>query len=879
MDEYFLSGVGKIWKVKDYPADVVKNKKIKQIVASVSSHLTSESPRSVLISGAKGVGKSTLIQMISRELKARKWSVFVAKASDLMAGQRYIGDLEQNVKQVIEALTDEKKAIWVVPNFEDLYYGGQHQYSRTGILDYIWPYVESGELKVVGEIDSSSLERLVQVKPQVATAFELIRIEASSRDFTLQLAKEWARSYANEKRCEELTDEDLVEVYEMCNQYLTQKENPGGMMDLLRQSAKLTLAKGGEEAKMRLSDIMDSLSSITGLPGSILNDDEKLQMDTLTSYFTERVVGQEDAVETMVERIAMIKAGLTDPGKPAGVFLFVGPTGTGKTEIAKSLAEYLFGSKDRLLRLDMSEFQTYDSTLKILGGNDQADGGALTDNIRKNPFSVVLLDEFEKAHVNIWDLFLQVFDDGRLTDMRGSVADFRHCIIILTSNLGASIPQGSRIGFGDSGDEPIDRNVMKAIEQTFRPEFVNRLDKIVVFKPLTRSVSKRILKGELKKVLKRRGLRRRGWELDFEDSALEFLLDKGFSSTLGARPLKRAVESYLLAPLAKTIVNHSFPKGNQFLLVSAGKNKLKVDFIDPDEPEFTWEQKQKIVASQKEKSLEAELKDVILDPKGILAEFKLIEKKLKELNRLIDETRLEASKDGFMSLMGQPDFWEKEERYEVLSKVELIDSVLSATETARSLFDRLHDPQKERLSYDARLLRKLAQRIFLLLHAMEAYGQQVPQDAFLKLQFEAAHAEQGAQMETMYRSWARLRGMKLEEINRWQEAGEHFLAISITGFGAYQLLLPEMGHHVFEESTEEGKSVKGKVKVLVIPMQQEDHRLKNMSTVLARFQPYEQQKNVRRYRFGKSPLVRDLKAGWQTGKLDRVLGGDFDLFG
>ena len=879
MDEDYLHGPGKAWTTKDMPTDIIVNETIQEIVDSISSILTSSSPKSILITGDKGVGKSTLIQLVSKGLKVQGWSIFSATAGDIMAGQRYIGDLEQNIQNFLSQLTSRKNNLWIVPRFQELYYGGRHEYSPVSILDQVLPFADTGELKIMGEIDSNSLEKVIQYRPQVLSSFEITRVSAADREFTLELAADWIKADTDQALWKDFSKDDLDEVYHLAAHYLRYMENPGCLVDLLKQTKKLFQSKGEISKSILLPNVIDSLANITGMPKGILDDREKLDLEHLRKHFSDKVIGQEEAINVMIERIAMIKAGLTDPSKPAGVFLFVGPTGTGKTEIAKAMAEYLFGSADKLIRQDMSEFQTAESTYKILGDtSDVAENSALVNTIRKKPFSIVLLDEFEKAHPNVWDLFLQVFDDGRLTDQRGSVADFRHSIIVLTSNLGAGLPANSRIGFNSPGDD-INSNVLKSIHQTFRPEFVNRIDRIVVFNPLTKSIAKKILKNELKKILQRRGLRRKAWELDFEDSALEFLLDKGFSKTLGARPLKRSIEKYLLAPLALTIVNHDFPRGNQFLLVSPGKEKLKVDFIDPDEPQYSWDQKKQILENQEIKSGKLDLKDIISDANGLLSEFRVIQKALETLKRQIDENDLGGQKSELMIQMSDPGFWPGPGRFEVLSEVEFLDRFESALESAEKLFERLDSPGKERLSYDAKLLARLAQRIFLLKIALKAYLDGQPQDAILQITYTASDEPFGRRIEKMYVSWSKARGMKMEKVHETNDGEDHSMVFSVLGFGAYSLLIKENGYHVLEFTVDNTSKIKkSKVKVSVIPMELPDYRSIDVLSFEKRVSALPNATNVRKFKEGKSSFVKDLGSHWQSGKVNYVLEGNFDLF-
>lgn len=880
MDKAFLKTVGRFWSARDLPENTVRMNEINEIVSSVKSYLNRSKPKSVLITGERGVGKSGVINLVASEFHNLKWPVFIATAGNLIAGQRYIGDVEKNTQLVLEQLSGVEHSLWIIPRFYDLYHAGLHEYSTSSTLDYILPYAETGKVRIIGEIDPRSFEKLARFKPEIMNVFDIIKIEASSKEFTLKFAGEWMKKDRTRSIWSGITAGELQETYNLARHYFSFKENPGGLIDLLKH-AKSTLESESSKYKQVTPEvIIESLVRLTGLPRAILDDREKLKLDELRSFFSNRVIGQEEAVNTLVERIAMIKAGLTDPTRPYGVFLFAGPTGTGKTEIAKALAEFLFSSENKLVRLDMSEYQTHESTVKIFGeSHERTDHTSLVGMIRENPFSVVLLDEFEKAHPRIWDIFLQVFDDGRLTDQRGETADFRHSIIILTSNAGAGKPVIAQVGFNPVKMEQTDNPIQKAIFQTFRPEFVNRLDKIVIFNPLSKSVIKKILRNELKKILTRRGLRQKQWALEIDDSALDFLMDKGYSGELGARPMKRAIEQHLLAPLAITIVNHSFPEGDQFLFVSKGKEGLAVDFVDPDEPDISWAEKQEIIRNQKEKAKTIDFGEIIYKPKGILAEFELLRKEKEKLDSAVQEMELAERKEELMSEMSSRGFWESEERYDVLAETEFLDRFLATLESTGNLFERISDTEKIRVTYDPKLVKKLAERIYLLQNALIAYENDNPQDAYIKVIYEPASADYGEKLVRMYTEWCRKRGMEHSVFTGITDRPENSIIIAVSGFGAHEILKCESGIHLFEVVETKQKTMqKITVHVHIIPRPTGDYRMEvNEAMLDKRYNEAEHTGIVRRYRFSSSPVIKDNKRGWQTGKLDRVFGGDFDL--
>src|SRR5581483_132759 len=446
-------------------------------------------------------------------------------------------------------------------------------------------------------------------------------------------------------------------------QYLSAANLPGSMLDLIKLTVNRALK--GESTTVGPHDVVVTLSQLTGLPVSILDNKERVDLAAIREYFTSRVIGQDEAVTAIVERIAMLKAGLNDPGKPVGVFLFAGSTGTGKTELAKTTAEYLFGSADRMIRLDMSEFQAPETTHKILGGDDT---DSLINRVRKQPFSIILLDEFEKAHVAIWDLFLQVFDDGRLTDAMGHVADFRHCIIILTTNLGATSHRTSGLGFAPTADTFTDSQVLRAIGQTFRPEFQNRLDKVIVFRPLTRDLMREILKKELNRVLERRGLKYREWAVEWEASAQDFLLEKGFSAEMGARPLKRAIDQYLIAPLAATIVEQRFPEGDQFVFIRSDGRAIQAEFVDPDSDAGSTAPEAGASPAEPRS-----LPEMVLAPDGSDAELAILKAEYAAASDALTSPAWEDLKVQLSGTMAAGDFWTRADRHQTLARLALMD--------------------------------------------------------------------------------------------------------------------------------------------------------------------------------------------------------------
>jgi ATP-dependent Clp protease ATP-binding subunit ClpC len=854
--------------------------------------LTSNPPRPVLVVGESGVGKTALARSVAAKLSGLGWRVYEAGASQLNAGMSFVGMLERRLLELRKQLAAEPKTLWLVPDFHQLLWSGRALQSPTGALEQLMPAFESGEIVALGETRPGTLDRLLAERPEIGRLFEIVRVEPWRDADVDALLVEWAARTARDRR---VTVEPwlLDEAAQLSRQYLSSMRAPGGVLRMLDLAVTAVAPAADDVTTLRLqhADLLKAVSSLTGLPEELLDEKRPLDLEALRVKLEERVIGQPDAVGALVERVALLKAGVSDPKRPFAVFLFAGPTGTGKTELAKALASWLFGSEDRLLRLDMSELADGLALERVTGAPSAlnpggAGGGSLAAAVRRQPFSVVLLDEFEKAHPRIWNLFLSVFDDGRLTDAAGETADFRNTIIILTSNLGAMLASGERLGFAEGSEAGFSAAaVERSVTRTFAPELRNRLDRVVVFRPFTRDVMRKILLKEIADASARRGLRRREWAVEIEEGAIDFLLDRGFTTDLGARPLKRSLERYLLAPLARTIVERRVPEGDQFLFVRTNGDALAVDFVDPDAPPSVASV---VPAAPAVARPGADLRAIAWDAHGTAAEMHELRASLERFGARIDGAEWCETKARWLSMPATEGFWQRSDRFEVLGRAEYMDRIEAGARSARSLLARL-DGAAQRQVWPRNMVSRLAQQMLLLEAAADEAMSTGPRDAFVYVQAgpdgpdRVGEQDFARRIAAMYEAWARQRGMRiavLKPSTRW--AGDT-VWLAISGFSSFVVLAQEDGLHVLEwGSPAEGGVKRASVRVRVLPQplvpaRDGEAELTRQAADALAAAPTPAPAIVRRYRGTPSPLVRDAVRGWRTGRLERVLGGDFDL--
>ena len=866
----FLGRLGQVWTAPyDVPAAALVGDR-RGVVERVAEALGETPPRSVVIVGEHGVGKTALLRCALARLDGERL-VFEATAAAINAGATFVGELEGRVAELVERVRGQD-VLWVLPRLDEALWTGQHNRSPQGLLDALVPHMESGALVVAAETSPSGWDVLVKERPRLSSALTVVRVSPMSGEDSIAVAAAALDADDAPARASEAV---LAEAYELAQHYLPAVAPPGNLLALVRGAAAAVAEDGRAEIEVR--DLLAVLARASGLPARMLDPSTPLVVDDVRAFLSQRVLGQPEAVDALAERIAMVKAGLTDPGRPLGVFLFVGPTGTGKTEIAKALAEFMFGSPARLIRLDMSEFQTADGLERLLSdATTEPRAAPLIAGVRRDPFAVVLMDEFEKAAPPVWDVFLQVFDDGRLTDLQGRAVDFRRCVFVLTSNIGSSISRGG-VGFEPGAQRFNPDAVRRTLEGSFRPEFINRIDRVVVFRPFAREQMRALLDKELHDVVERRGLRTRPWAIEYDESALSFLIERGFSPELGARPLKRAVERWLLAPLAQAIVEHTAPSGDQFLFVSARDGRIDVRFVDPDADEQATE--------PRPRPADVALTDLALRPR---ADPPAVERLLHELRRIAEAVEgppVRARKDSALAALGRPGFWDDDDRFEVLATANYLDRLEEALRTADGLASRLERARGEGDGAD--VAGALAMRLHVLDRALAGLDRGAPDEVWLRVQPTASAPPElvapfTRHLADMYLAWARARGMHAQELTAERPPdGRHVLLVG--GLGAATILADEPGLHILEQP---------------VPGDAGDHRVTRISaTVSIAPRPPRAGEQatlagadaalaahpapaavVRRYCFEPAPLVRDAVRGYRTGRLDRVLAGDFDLF-
>ena len=629
-----------------------RNREIERVI-QILSRRTKNNP---ILIGEPGVGKTAVTEGLAQRLingnipkvLASKRIISLNMAS-LVAGTKYRGDFEDRLKKIIDEIIENKNIILFIDEMHTLIGAGAAEGSMDA-ANILKPALSRGEIQVIGATTLKEYKKYIEKDSALERRFQTIMVNEPSAKDAISILKGIRNKY-EKFHCAKITDEAIKAAVKISQRYITDRFLPDKAIDLMDEAAakvrlktvniptnisqleqkiqdlkkakekaidnqdyelaatirdqeiqikeELATAKTAWETQNNAQiavteeDIADVATLWTGIPVKRLVAKEADRLLHIEDILHKRVVGQNEGVNAVAKAIRRARAGLKDPKRPIGSFLFLGPTGVGKTELARSLAEAIFGDESAMIRFDMSEYMEKHTVSRMLGappgyiGYDE--GGLLTDAVRRKPYAVILLDEIEKAHPDIFNILLQVLDDGRLTDSQGRTVDFKNTVIIMTSNAGAFKLQPQKtntMGFAVNEDKQIKQNakkiVMDEVKRQFKPEFLNRIDEIIIFEPLTDKELTQIVTLLLNDVQKR--LAEMDIELIIKDEVKSYLLKHGTDTIYGARPLKRAVQRYLQDPLAEQLLQKNI-KSMQKIIVDCVDDKLtfKVDDVLPTE--------------------------------------------------------------------------------------------------------------------------------------------------------------------------------------------------------------------------------------------------------------------------------------------------------
>ena len=534
--------------------------------------LSRRSKNNPVLIGEPGVGKTAVAEGIAAYIAGSDAPDSMAGkrlvALDLpalLAGTKYRGDFEERVKAVLK---DVKKAGDVILFIDEMHtmIGAGSAEGAIDAANILKPALGRGEVQIIGATTPEEYRRHIEKDAALERRFQPVKIAEPSRSDSLKMLGA-VRQGLEKHHGVKISDAALTAAVDLSARYINDRFLPDKAMDLADEAAAHIRVSGG--GLVTAEDIAGIVSMWTGIPVANLSADETKRLCNMESILHRRVIGQNEAVTAVSRAIRRGRVGLSDPDRPIGSFLFLGPTGVGKTELCRALAEAVFGESDAMIRLDMSEYMEKHAVSKLIGSPPgyvgYEDGGQLTERVRRKPWSVVLFDEIEKAHEDVWGILLQIMDDGRLTDSAGRVVSFRNTIIVMTSNVGAkSISDGRpRMGFTpDGGDEAqlMRTRINEELRRTFKPEFLNRIDETIVFRRLSRAEIRSIAERMLLTVAER--FKALGMTLSVPDQVVDFLAERGYDEKYGARPLRRAIRSMIEDKAAELMLTDSLGRGD-----------------------------------------------------------------------------------------------------------------------------------------------------------------------------------------------------------------------------------------------------------------------------------------------------------------------------
>lgn len=582
-------------------------------IEQITNTLARKNKRNPIILGESGVGKTSIVEGLAQRIVAGDVPHQIAgkrllsvDMGGMVAGAKYRGEFEDRLRSVVNAATEDENTILFIDEIHSIAGMGAGE-SGTDAASLLKPLLTRGNLQIIGATTHSDYQKTFARDAALARRFTKVNVDAPDAETSAAILKMLSVGLA-EHHCVSYTDEAIQAAVTLSERYITDRQLPDKAVDILdiagaRNSTEIVAAdemsvtelnaaklnaveEGNYELAAELRDrenalrehgiitpvtidadlVAEVVADMTGIPVGRLSEGENERLANMEAHIGKRVIGQSDAVSAVSRAIRRSRAGISSGQRPAGSFLFLGTTGVGKTELAKALAEFLFNDESALVRFDMSEYMEEHTVARLIGAppgyKGHEDGGQLTNAVQKKPFSVLLFDEVEKAHPDVFNVLLQVLDDGRLTDAHGTTVDFTNTVIVMTSNLGTANLRKPQVGFGavtSNGYEELQSRAMEAAKRHFRPEFINRVDEFIVFSELTRDDMREMVSLMTTSLVA--NLQVTGRDLLLDEQAIDWLAQAGYDPDFGARPLRRVIQRHLEDAIADLIFAGTLPEG------------------------------------------------------------------------------------------------------------------------------------------------------------------------------------------------------------------------------------------------------------------------------------------------------------------------------
>lgn len=549
-----------------------RKKELDQLLKTLKSKFS----KNVILVGPSGVGKTALVWEAVRQLKKHRIgnSIWETTASVMVKELTRDTGWQHHLSALCEELFKNNDILFV-RNLLELFEVGKYVGNEVSMADYMRTFISRGEVTMITECTEEELARIQLKNPNYTNLFQIIKLEEPKEELE-EIIINKVNDITKAKRIK-LEEEAIKETIRLNRRYTPYAGFPGKPIRFLES---LLINRKAKAKMVSRSEVIQSFCEETGMPPFMIDPQIPMDLKKVEQHFKENVFGQDRAIESLTGLLASVKTALMRTGKPIASLLFIGPTGVGKTEMAKMLSSFMFGNRERMVRFDMSEFSDPYSVMRLTGESYFSDG-LLTSAVRRNPFCVLLFDEIEKAHADFYDLLLQILSEGRLTDSSGKLVNFCSTIIIMTSNIGAANLQNNRVSLGKSLDsKDVNEHFLSAVQQYFRPELYNRIDQVLPFEPLTKEVVRHVVDRELNFFRKREGIKFRKMDLLIENKIHDYLSVEGYNAKYGARYLQRTIRERLILPLAKALGTYDYD--DQLIVRIEQDGKKLVPNIDAD---------------------------------------------------------------------------------------------------------------------------------------------------------------------------------------------------------------------------------------------------------------------------------------------------------